>query len=427
MLRNILLGVIVMAAAPAFGQAEPTTQPETIRVVVLDFLGPEGDGAAMADSLRLKLARQDGWDVVDPITTQRLLAVTRAHLPPRGDPRPLLKAADASMIVWGQVTRSGAAVTVGITTASPPDQAVSTLYTDTTERWRAVIAGKIVTDITGRPLWAPPELDAEPEPAAEEFGPALNPGADFEDPASGWDAPDNVAVFYEPSPDGHGGVLRVKTDLKRDPYLKYRQALQNGQADAANPPTIKEDRSFTSLAGVEGVHVRSVWIKATPGQRYWLTADIQGQANETFFPRIFVKGFLDDYDAANGLHGQSMRERGLTPRSFAARPVNERKAIIAEDVAQHPERYRRECYRWYLACRVTGDGWQHFAEPFPPRGGLPDNVQWLRIDIYCYWPPGEYVIDNVGLHADPRQTAPLPEEQPRTPGVTRQPKDRHDH
>ncbi len=427
MLRNILAGVITLAAAPAFGQAEPTTQPEPIRVVVLDFLGPDGDGAAMADSLRLKLARQDGWDVVDPITTKRLLAIIRTDLPPRGDPRPLLKAANASMIVWGQVTRSASGVTVGVTTSAPPDQAVSTVHTDPTERWRAVIAGKIVDEITGQPRWAPPELDAEAEPTAEEFGPVLNAAADFEDPTSGWDAADNVAIFYERSDDDRGGVLRVKTDLKREPYLAYRQALKTGQADPAEPPTIKEDKSFTSLAGVEGVHVRSAWIRATPGQRYWLTADIQGQANEAFFPRIFVKGFLADYDAVNGLHGRSMRERGLTPKSFAALSQAERKQIVADDVAQHPERYRRECYRWYLACRVRDRGWQRFAEPFPPRGGLPDNVQWLRIDIYCYWPPGEYVIDNVGLYADPRQTAPLPEEKPRTPGVTRQPKDRHDH
>jgi hypothetical protein len=82
-------------------------------------------------------------------------------------------------------------------------------------------------------------------------------------------------------------------------------------------------------------------------------------------------------------------------------------------------RYVRECYRWYLPCRAPQGEWSHFAAPFPPRGGLPDDVEFLQIQIYSYWPPGEYFWDNVKLHADPRQHAPEPEARPRTPNAGR--------
>ncbi len=63
-------------------------------------------------------------------------------------------------------------------------------------------------------------------------------------------------------------------------------------------------------------------------------------------------------------------------------------------------------YRWYLICRSGGDDWTHAAAPFPRRGGLPAEVQWLQVQVYAYWPPGEYLFDNVWLYTDPRQQAP---------------------
>jgi len=41
------------------------------------------------------------------------------------------------------------------------------------------------------------------------------------------------------------------------------------------------------------------------------------------------------------------------------------------------------------------------------------------VQIYSYWPPGEYLWDNVHVYADPRQKAPLPEVKPRTPNFGR--------
>jgi hypothetical protein len=165
---------------------------------------------------------------------------------------------------------------------------------------------------------------------------------------------------------------------------------------------------------MEGVALFTDWLPARPGWRYWLVADVKGKTTDLFFPQIFVKGYADFAGAADALSEVSLHERDLTPASFAALPKDQRDKLIAEDAKAHPERYRREVYRWYLACRNLQGDWKHHAAPFPPRGGLPANVKYLRVEAYAYWPLGEYLFDNVNLYLDPRQKAPLAEEKART-------------
>ncbi len=192
-----------------------------------------------------------------------------------------------------------------------------------------------------------------------------------------------------------------------------------GLASPKNPPKLKKDTSYGSVAGLEGVHYRSVWIKATPGQRYWLTADMKGRTAGIFFPKIFVKGYLEFAQHADALSELSLVELKLTPEKFAAMSSARREKLIKTDAAKHPDRYRRECFRWYLACRNTEGAWEHYAAPFPPRGGLPSNVKWFQVQIYAYWPPGAYLFDNVHMYKDPRQTAPLAEVKARTKNFDR--------
>ena len=417
MRRRFVILAVLLAAWPMAAD-EPAEAPASIRAIVLYFNGPDGLELELSDSLRLKLRRQTGWEVVDRITTEDVIERTIDSVLPRTIAPTLMEFTGAQIAIYGDLERDGRTVTVTVSVLSAASseglQGPEThTFTDDTERWRSVITTRIVETIIGRELWRPPEVGDEAEPA--DFGEPLNLAGDFEDAFAGWQAPDNVGIIYE-----DGGV-RIRTDLEREPYLEYQRQLRLGEASADNPPEIATDTSYNSIGAVEGVHVRSLWIPATSGQRYWLVADVKGRAGSAFFPRIFVKGFLDAPELADGLHEASLREMELTDEAFAQLSEAEQQELIQRDVAEHPERYRRECYRWYLACRnLTGD-WHHFAAPFPPRGGLPDNVQWLRIDIFCYWPPGEYAFDNVFLYVDPHQAPPLPEEAPRTPNVRTQP------
>ena len=406
-----LMILTLVASGLSAADKPPATRPVTRCVVVFDFACKDGKvGRQLADSVRLRLRRHKGYEVVDRLTTQDATGPQGVNARDGEILKLLNEKFTARSAIYGTVHVQGGVVRaqivfLDVTEPAKPVRRVK-VFSDDTQRARAVISRAVVEAVTGRADWKPPEYGDEPEP--KKFARPLNLNGAFEDGAKGWDRPDNVSTFLEAGPKGRGKILRVRTDLARDPWLKYRRALRLGRADPGKPPRIPQDTGYSSVAGLEGVHYRSEFIKATPGMRYWLLTDHKGQGGA----KVFVKGFRKTPHALDGLPESSLAEMAMTPRQFAALPAARRKAIIAADAKKHPKRYLRECYRWYLNCAAGKGAWKHFAAPFPPRGGLPKNVEWLQIQIYSYWPAGEYLWDNVHLYADPRQKAPLPVGRP---------------
>ncbi len=399
----------------AASRAGAASSPRVLaHVLVLDFASADPNlGAVIAQNVRMRLARHGEYFVLDRLASQGLSPPVEANADPSAV-RALLLRAGCDVAFCGTVARSGAAVSADVRAVHEGDAEAGAAewrrqFQDTTERAGGLIAKAIVEALTSRPEWAPPQYGDEPEPG--DFGRPINLNGGFDEGAKGWAGPDNVASFLEQGPAGRGTILRIRTDLARDPWLEYVRNLRLGLADANRPPQIARDTSYNSVAGLEGVHYRSDWLPARAGARYWLTADVKKSGGT---PKIFVKGYRDWSDRADGLPELSMVERKLTPQTFAAMPEADRKKLIAEDAKAHPDRYRRECYRWFLHANQEGKDWVHYAAPFPPRGGLPGNVQWLQIQVYAYWPPGTYYFDNVNLYPDPRQNQPLPEEPART-------------
>ncbi len=414
--------------------AEPTTKPTDGKigayVVVFDFhtegirdtgtsatpLSKRPIGVQIADSVRLRLRRR-GYRVSDRLTTQELSRPLPISTDAGKAAKLMTDSLGANIGIYGTVSKQGKKIRAKIRCIDLTDPKKPTGWTktfsDDTERARGVIATAIVEAVRGKAEWVPPQYGDEPEP--KNFGKPLNKNGDFGNGRAGWDHPDNVSTFIEDGPGIRGKILRVRTDLARDPWLKYRRALRMGKADPNKPPKIARDKSYNCVGALEGVHYRGEFLKAAPGQRYWLTADVNAKSAGMFFPKVFVKGFRRTAHAFDGLPESSLAELGMTPEQFAELPEAKRKKLIRRDAAKNPMRYLRECYRWYLACRSKQGKWMHFAAPFPPRGGLPKYVEYIQIQIYSYWPPGEYLWDNVHLYKDPRQTAPLPEVKPRTP------------
>jgi len=419
----VLSFAFVLAHAPCAHAAQ-----NRIYVAVIDFetIGDKGSrpvGVQLADSVRLRMARHKGGavgvkEVIDKLTTREFFKAISVKTDSKKVSAILVDKMAVNMGLYGTVRMTGSTVRAEICCINlidPKKPAIWTkTFSDSSQRARGVIAQQIAEAALGAKQWRPPEEGDEARP--EKFGPPLNVNGDFEAPgAKGWDAPDNAGTFIEPDPRGGGRkVLRLQTDLERDKWLEYRRKLRLGLVSPGNPPKLKKDTSYGSVAGLEGVHYRSAWIKASPGQRYWLTAEMKGKTAGIFFPKIFVKGYQEWAQHADALSELSLVELKMTPRQFAALTPARRKELIKADAAKHPDRYRRECYRWYLACRNTEGQWRKYADPFPPVGGLPGNVKWLRIEIYAYWPPGAYLFDNVHMYKDPRQTRPLPEAKART-------------
>ncbi len=423
---TIMMAVGVVLAAGwsvAAGASLPAEGPPARHVVVFDLACRERPevGRQLADSIRIRLRRHKEYNVVDRLTTAEMTPAGGLSLKtPDATVASLLKEQLAAQVgIFGNVQKLGRTVRaevryLDLTGAKPV--AWTRVFSDDTERARGEIARQIVEAVRGAKEWKPPEYGDEPEP--KNFPRPLNVNGDFESGRAGWAAPDNVStkLVADTRAGRKGKLLRIFTDLDREAWLKYQRDLRLGKADPARPPKIGTvANKYATVAALEGVHFRSRWIDAAAGQRYWLVADMKGRTAGIFFPKIFVKGFADFSAVADAISEVSLHEMKMSPDQFVALPADKQKQLIAADAKAHPDRYRREVYRWYLACRNEQSRWRHYAAPVPPRGGLPANVRWLRIDVYAYWPPGEFLFDDVHLYADPRQKAPLPDVKARTP------------
>ncbi len=413
-----ILTALVLSSLVVGAAAGPADKPpaKLAYIAVFDLLSNDPKaGASVADRIRLRMRRHRQYDVVDRITMQEAS-------PPLGIDTDrekvvkLTKQLAANVAFYGTVTDTGGNLKavvrcIDLREAGKVKDWTKTL-SDNTERRHGLVARYIVEAFTGKEEWIPPQYGDTPVP--KNLGKPINKNGSFNAGDKGWEPADNAATFLEKGPKGRGIILRVRTDLKRAPYIEYRRKLRFGQADPKNPPKIGRDTSFGSLAGLEGVHYRSEWIKATTGWQYWLAADFKGPGG-----KIFVKGFREAASVADGLPESSLAHLGMTAREFSNLPEKRRKYLIEQEAKKNPDTFRRECYRWYINLTGGGKDWAHMVEVFPPRGGLPKNVQWLRIDIYPYWPPGTYYYDNVHLYKDPNQKAPKAEQQPRTPDYSK--------
>jgi hypothetical protein len=402
---------VARAAGPASTSA-PASQPKAY-VAVFDFATVgEGDwGKQLADSVRLRLARHKELEVIDGLTIAGASGPAGVQTPRDRLLALMTKALGANVAFYGTVSREGARTVARVACLDlrmpgEPVEWTREISRDG-ERARGLIAQELVEAFTGQLEWKPPEYGDEPEP--RNFGKPLNVNGSFE-AAGGWERPDGVSQLLVKE-EGRGTVLRINTALQRDPWLEYKRKLLLGQASPDNPPKIARDTSYGSVAGLEGVHFKSEWIKASPGIRYWLTADCKGPGGA----KVFVKGFRSYAREEDSISESALAQLKMTPQQFAALDESQRRKLIEADAKANPMRYLRECYRWYLNCGKSDNKWTHFAAPVPPRGGLPDNVEWIQLQVYSYWPPGDYYWDNVNLFADPNQKAPLTEEARRTP------------
>jgi hypothetical protein len=202
----------------------------------------------------------------------------------------------------------------------------------------------------------------------------------------------------------------MRNDLALDPWVEYRRKLMMGEADRSKPPRIAKDTSYGAVAGNNGCDFTSDFFPATTGQRYWLATDYKGPCGA----KIFIKGWKHTVSAEDGLSESALKALGLTPEAFANLSEAERKKLIEQDAKKHPQKYLRECWRWQLTVKPSAD-WSHQAAPFPPRGGMPKDVELLHIKILTIWPPGECWFDNLCVYKDPCQKAPVEEVKARTP------------
>ena len=268
-------------AKPAKGDKAAKAE-KVAYLIIFDFAcsADEEYGKKLANAIRMRLARHEELDVMDRLSSGE----ASPPLAATADQAAIIKMMNDQLAVtygaYGTVTKDASGVRLQLCTIDVSDpkkpKTWKKEFTDNTERAEAEISKAACEAITGKAEWVPPQYGDEEEP--KNFGKPLNVNGSFDGGAAGWEKPDNAATFIEKGPPGRGNVLRLETDLDRWPYINYVRDIRMGKASPDHPPKIGKDTSFASLAGMEGVFHRSEWIDSTPGQRYWLLADMKGKS-----------------------------------------------------------------------------------------------------------------------------------------------------
>jgi hypothetical protein len=139
------------------------------------------------------------------------------------------------------------------------------------------------------------------------------------------------------------------------------------------------------VAGLHGIHYRSDYVPLEPGAVYRFSVDARSDGGT---PKVFIKGFVD----------QRVRtEQGVRV-------------------------LKRNAYRAPLTLHGCGREWRRFARVFHPARSKSTyrarliQPQYLRVELYAYWPPGNYQFDNVRLdivgYEKVRREAEEPEDRP---------------
>lgn len=216
-----------------------------------------------------------------------------------------------------------------------------------------------------------------------------NPGfEEGKDTPAGWTKPDNLTVFWEAKGGVKGKCLRLDTDVYRKEWEAHRKD-PNEKVEKTETEGLKYD----TVGGTAGVAVYSEPIPVEKDAWYLFEYDVKGPGGEPFIflngywvateedvaksgTKIFFKPFPDGPSfslVAMGTSGKEKRQPVVGDYIMAFR----RRFVVklAEAPASEKGEWRR--YR----------GVVHFEKRF--------NVEKVLLELYAYWPPGDYFFDNI--------------------------------
>ncbi len=218
---------------------------------------------------------------------------------------------------------------------------------------------------------------------------------------AGWQATDGLTTFWHPGGTHGKRCLRIFTNVldaqwrgrQEEVRAAVEKATKGGRIDPQTLPSSPVPKPperipttppyYDTVAGLHGVHYRSRYVPVTPGAIYRFSIDARTDQETQGEPKVFIKGFFDQkIETADGV-----------------RTV------------------RRNAYRAPITLDPCDRQWRRYARLFHPSrskstlGGEPLEAQFLQVQIYAYWRPGNYYFDNVRLEVVGTEE---PREEPRS-------------
>ncbi len=217
------------------------------------------------------------------------------------------------------------------------------------------------------------------------------PNADKNGPAN-WQPVDNLVYHWHRDADtAHGRTIRIETDIAQsDAYAWWKKLFQE-HGKLADAPAKVHDESYNSVAGLDGGFYASDLIAIKAGAAYKVYIDAKGPV-----AKVFIRGYEKEVPLSFGDEQPAVQEMFAVARG---------ESTLTKEGKARKHRLRYAYQTWFA---VGGaDSWKTYThkQPRHPNGReLTEDVRWIRIQIYPYWPPATYEFDNVKVV----EVAPLP-------------------
>ena len=356
--------LLAAAAAPA---AEPAQ--EELVLAIFPFTSPDGDAAGrqFADNLRMR-AKRLGLVVVEPLSLGEALAgaaPATLQTPPAEMAAILKDRLAARFGLWGEVRPDGAGLVIqvcGMDLAKAADRlTLNQTYQAAEKQLVNPVQDEILRALTGRAKKPVPEATPEADAKVPTVGPELVKNGDFEagrDSPDGWQRPDGLTTFWAAEGQPGKKCLKVNTDVNHDQWVEWQKKYKAGATAAEAPaPTPTSGAKYDTVAGIYGAAYFSDPIPVQPGKAYKVSVNYRGPSADFFFPKLFIRGYGD-------VKGE-----------------------------------KRAVYDAYLALRskTQGKEWERNVRIVEIPKDTAAPVEFVKLMLYAYWPPGTYWFDNVSM------------------------------
>lgn len=215
-----------------------------------------------------------------------------------------------------------------------------------------------------------------------------------------WQQIDGLVWQWIKDPDDQkrGSILRIDTDVTQSQAYQWwvkRFVHHALLADApAKQPTISP--KYDTIGGLDGGFYWSAFFPIEEGKAYKVYIDAKGPMS-----KVFLRGYVKELPV-------SFADESPAVQAVLRKARNEPEV----DAQGRPVRYRLR-YKYTTWFAVGGsDEWQtytHIKPRHPTSREMTEDVRYLRVMIYPYWPAGVYDYDNVRVievEADAQQATP---------------------
>lgn len=198
-----------------------------------------------------------------------------------------------------------------------------------------------------------------------------------------WQAPDGLVIHWVEE-EARGKVIRINTDVDQGQAYRWwvERYIKGVAVDQAPARAETTPPKYDTIAGLDGGFYWSDPIPVKPGGAYRVFVDAKGPK-----AKVFIRGYVDKPalsfgDEAPAVQQVFRKARGEPEKTADGRPI----------------RYRlRYIYTTWFAVGGSDDWatYTHLQPRHPNNREITEDVRWIRIMLYPYWPPGTCTFDNI--------------------------------